>query len=206
MGENDILLPLFPESRFNSWCVAETHVLDPRILPNGRRDHFEQNAFFLDLMNHLAPHTRDIAQRCRASSIRRNLLRKIDVGLADCERRMKVLGKPGLGDSSASRLAMQLGRDLEQIEQWTNRPSISRDQQEPYQEEIKKLRGRLARVQEHRETNSALDAFTPAQRSLLSEVFHSIYELQPDIERAQEMVDRILKRLSRAQRNGSKKR
>lgn len=205
VGDNDLLLPLFPESRFNAWCVAETHVLDTRILPNGRRDHFEQNAFFLDLMNHLAPHTRDIAQRCRTSSIQRNLVRKIDVGLADCERKMKVLAKPGLGESSASRLATQLGRDLEQIDQWTKRSAIGHDQQEAYHKDIKKLRGRLARLQEHRETSSALDAFAPGQRSLLSEVFHTIYESQPDIEKAQEMVDRILKRLSKAQNKGSKK-
>lgn len=206
IGENDLLLPLFPESRFNSWCVAETHVLDPRIIPNGRRDHFEQNAFFLDLMNHLAPHTRDIAQRCRASSIQRNLLRKISDGLTDSERKMKVLAKPGLAESSASRVALQLGRDLEQIEQWTKRPSIGRDQQAEYQKELKRLRGRLARWQERRETSSALDAFTPGQRSLLSEVFHSIYETQPDIEKAQEMVDRILKRLSKSVKNRAKKR
>ena len=65
VGDNSLLQTLFPESRFNGWCVAETHVLDPRILPNGRRDHFEQNAFYFDLINHLAPHARDIAQRCR---------------------------------------------------------------------------------------------------------------------------------------------
>src|SRR6202166_1565115 len=40
-GDNQLLQTLFSESRFNAWCVAEAHVLDPRILPNGRRDHFE---------------------------------------------------------------------------------------------------------------------------------------------------------------------
>ena len=206
IGDKDLLLPLFPESRFNAWCVAETHVIDPRILPNGRRDHFEQNAFHLDLVNHLAPHTRDIAQRCRASSIQRNLLRKIDLGLEDCERKLKVLAKPGLSETSASRVAVQLGQDLEQIEQLTKRPSISRDEQDEYQKCIKKLRARLVRLQDHRETSSALDAYTPGQRSMLTEVFHSIYESQPDIERAQEMVDRILKRLAKTLKRGSKKR
>jgi hypothetical protein len=45
IGDNSLLQGLFPESRFNGWCVAETHVLDQRILPNGRRDHFEQNTY-----------------------------------------------------------------------------------------------------------------------------------------------------------------
>ncbi|MCL2658968.1 MAG: ATP-binding protein [Acidobacteriaceae bacterium] len=206
VGDNDLLMPLFPESRFNAWCVAETHVIDPRILPNGRRDHFEQNAFFLDLTNHLAPHTRDIAQRCRASSIQRNLQRKIDVGLTDCERKLKVLARSGLGESSASRAAVQLVRDMEQIEQWIKRASISNDRQDKYQKVIKKLRKRLAHVQDRSGTSSALNTFTSGQRSLLIEVFHSIHESQSDIEKSQEMVDRILKRLARTFKRGPKRR
>jgi len=56
VGDNNLVQALFPEARFNAWCVAETHVLDPHILPNGRRDHFEQNTYYFDLINHLAPH------------------------------------------------------------------------------------------------------------------------------------------------------
>ncbi|MGB8480401.1 MAG: hypothetical protein WCE63_16460 [Acidobacteriaceae bacterium] len=44
VGGDVLLEDLFPETRFNSWTVAETHVLDQRIIPNGRRDDYEHNA------------------------------------------------------------------------------------------------------------------------------------------------------------------
>ena len=41
IGGDDVLDPLFREERFNRWCVGELHILDERLLPNGRRDYFE---------------------------------------------------------------------------------------------------------------------------------------------------------------------
>ena len=37
----NILQEIFKEKRFNSWCVGEIHILDNRIMANGRRDNFE---------------------------------------------------------------------------------------------------------------------------------------------------------------------
>ena len=62
---------LFPEARFNAWSVGELHVIDPRIIPNGRRDHFEQSVHFHNLLTHLAPVAREITRKCRTSSIQR---------------------------------------------------------------------------------------------------------------------------------------
>lgn len=197
IGSNDLLLPLFPEPRFNSWCVGETHILDSRILPNGRRDHFEQSAFYLDLINHLAPHAREIAQRCRASSIRRNLIRNIESGLAECEKTMRILAKRGVSDAVASRLCVQTSQELEQIGRMAMRSAVPREQQPEYQKKISRMKQRLLRLKDRTGGRSALDAFTPAQREIISEVFRSIYRADPDLERAQSLVDRILKRLSK---------
>jgi hypothetical protein len=124
IGDNGLLQTLFPESRFNAWCVAETHVLDPRILPNGRRDHFEQNAHYFDLMNHLAPQARDVAHRCRASSISRNLLRTIDARLEECEEHLRVLEKGTMADRAASRLTKQLQNSLDQLHRLSARNAV----------------------------------------------------------------------------------
>ena len=40
VGDHALLEDLFPEPRFNGWSVGEVHVIDRRIVPNGRRDHF----------------------------------------------------------------------------------------------------------------------------------------------------------------------
>jgi len=198
VGSNDLLTPMFPEARFNSWCVAETHVLDPRLLPNGRRDHFEQNAYYADLINNLAPLARDIAQRCRASSIHRNLVRHIESGISSCDQRLNSLKRRALVDGSGVKVAEQLDRDLSRVQRLTMRPGIDADQQKIYQQQIKRLGQRLSRTATAAIGRTALAAFTPTQQTILSEVLQSIYATDPDPERSQLLVDRILKRVARA--------
>jgi molecular chaperone HtpG len=72
VGDAAILDEIFPEARFNGWSVGEIHVLDPRIVVNARRDHFEQNLHYSNLTAQLAPVARSIAKRCRAASVSRN--------------------------------------------------------------------------------------------------------------------------------------
>jgi molecular chaperone HtpG len=85
VGDQQIFSNSFPESRFNSWVVGELHVLDPRILPNGRRDDFEHSATYGALTNQLVPLCRDLARRCRASSTSRSRLLRFE----QTERRVK---------------------------------------------------------------------------------------------------------------------
>lgn len=75
VGESHIMEASFPEPRFNAWTVGEIHVLDPRIIPNARRDNFEQNVHFADLTAQVEPIGRRIARRCRSASIERNRAR-----------------------------------------------------------------------------------------------------------------------------------
>ena len=79
VGDHALLEDLFPEQRFNVWSVGEVHIVDRRIVPNGRRDHFEQNAHLHNLMNHFTPTARAIARRCRTSSVRRKWLRQFEI-------------------------------------------------------------------------------------------------------------------------------
>jgi hypothetical protein len=86
VGGDQVLEDYFPEPRFNAWSVAEIHVVDPRIVPNARRDHFEHNVHFNDLTAQLEPLGRQIARRCRSASIDRNRARALQTataGLAD---------------------------------------------------------------------------------------------------------------------------
>ena len=72
IGSESIFDHLFSENRFNRWCVGEIHILDPRIVPNGRRDYFEPSKHLRNLENHLGAICRKLEQRCRAESKERN--------------------------------------------------------------------------------------------------------------------------------------
>ena len=75
IGENDIVAELFSEPRFNSWCVGEFHILNKRILPNGRRDNFEQSVHYVNFQSHVAKIATELSRTCRAQSGARNLLK-----------------------------------------------------------------------------------------------------------------------------------
>lgn len=72
IGDADLLNKLFQEVRFNSWCVGECHVLNPKLIPNGRRDDFEHNNHYANLINQLQVKAKGIAQLCRQSSAKRS--------------------------------------------------------------------------------------------------------------------------------------
>lgn len=72
VGDHDLAEEAFPEPRFNGWSIGEIHVVDPLVLPNARRDHFEQNTHFSNLLGQLGPIGRAIARRCRSASVERH--------------------------------------------------------------------------------------------------------------------------------------
>ena len=76
VGDEAAFDHLFPEDRFNRWCVGELHIVDPRIVPNGRRDYFELGPHIRNLENHLGAVIRGVAARCRKASAMRNHKRK----------------------------------------------------------------------------------------------------------------------------------
>lgn len=82
VGGHDLLEEAFPEPRFNAWSIGEIHVVDPRLVPNARRDHFEQNVHFADLTAQVQPLARSIAKQCRAASIKRNRIKKAQLVMA----------------------------------------------------------------------------------------------------------------------------
>jgi hypothetical protein len=197
VGDNTVLQTLFPESRFNGWCVAETHVVDPRILPNGRRDHFEQNSYYFDLINHLAPHARDIAQRCRASSVSRNLVRTIEKSLTECQQNLRVIEKGVIADATASKLSARLNGALDRLQRLSSRSGITTDQRLSYQRQINRVRQRMLRSNVAQRGAAIFVNFTPTQRTILTEVFNAIYQSTDDIGKAQGLVDKIASRFTR---------
>lgn len=127
VGSENVFEHLFSERRFNQWCIAEIHVLDRRIRPNGRRDYFEGNAYLRHFENHLRVICRRLEKRCRKESRTRNSQRRrrqvveearavlwlVQVGALDLEssraaieRRLSELGKVEGAELVAERASM----------------------------------------------------------------------------------------------------
>jgi hypothetical protein len=108
IGGHDLLQELFPESRFNGWCVGEIHILDARIVPNGRRDHVEQNVHFENVLNQLSPVARDIAHRCRSSSLVRNWVREFERSEQSAKQKLAIIKQGSIGVGRQFQAAKEL--------------------------------------------------------------------------------------------------
>ena len=82
IGTDRIFEHLFQEPRFNGWCVGEIHILDRRVVPNGRRDYFEAGPHLRNLENHIGTIAQEISSRCRRASSQRNKLRNVDAAIS----------------------------------------------------------------------------------------------------------------------------
>ena len=77
IGTDRVFEHLFLEPRFNGWCVGEVHIVDRRLVPNGRRDYFEPSPHLRNIENHLGAIAHEVSSRCRLASSQRNRLRNL---------------------------------------------------------------------------------------------------------------------------------
>ncbi len=196
VGTNGILEDLFVETRFNSWCVGEIHVIDSRIIPNGRRDHYEQNVHYVNLINQLGPITREISIRCRQSSIRRNWLRQFDRQKDQVNRDLAIVKQGTLSAPERRVLFTQIQQTLEAMDKTLAKdvlqPDISR-----LLPGLIKLRRAFAKVNSKTYRAKVLTTLAPAQRRTYEQAFALLYDCSADKRGAKLLVDRILARLAR---------
>ncbi len=89
VGEANLFDESFKEPRFNGWTVGEIHIFDRRIVPNARRDNFEVNHHFSNLLVQLGPVAGSIAQRCRSASVSRNTTQIVKNIIEEVSDRLK---------------------------------------------------------------------------------------------------------------------
>lgn len=73
IGDNKTLNTIFREARFNSWTQGELFIVTDKLVPNARRDDFEQNQAYFMLLDALREGVAlEITKAIREASIARN--------------------------------------------------------------------------------------------------------------------------------------
>lgn len=197
IGEAGVLADVFPESRFDAWTVGEIHVLDSRIIPNGRRDDFEQNVHLANLKNHLAPLGREVANRCRTSSRDRKRLRDIALEQASAREGLAVLSQGSLGPAERERVALGVDFALMRAEKLVGPSNLVDDIRADARGEIAELRAKLQRLaRDDNAPASPLDRLPPERRAFFEEMFALIYQNAQNRSAAKSMVDRIMSKIA----------
>ena len=105
----------FPEERFCSWTIGEVHVLDARVVPNGRRDEFEASTHLDNIIAHLRPLGAEIARECRISSRRRNRMKSFELGADKIYEKLDVIQQGAVSEEYAKSIKAEIGSVLAEM-------------------------------------------------------------------------------------------
>ena len=197
VGDSALLEELFPETRFNAWSVGEVHVIDRRVIPNGRRDHFEQNAHYHNLINHLTPVAREIARLCRSSSVKRKWIREFELHRDAAEEKIDILKQGSLGTADRSAIALTVEQSLLHMDKITAVELLREDDTTELKATTKRLRGQLSRAMGDKVHDaSPLARLSAEKRVMYEHLFGLIYDCSANRSAAKALIDRILMKVT----------
>jgi histidine kinase/DNA gyrase B/HSP90-like ATPase len=195
IGEADLLDDIFTESRFNSWVVGEVHILDERILPNGRRDQFEQSVHFRHVLSRLAPLARDLGRRCRASSIKRNWTRQFEQGVAFIKDRQAILRQAAVTRNRRTRLKDEILDRAALLEKIAALPALDAKTRSACHKRLVHLSAKLPQLFYSTSQHQNLKRFRGARRRLVQKLVDIVYDATDNQAVAKALVEKILRRL-----------
>jgi len=195
IGEAALLDEIFREPRFNSWVVGEIHILDERILPNGRRDHFEQNVHFRNVLSQLSPLAGELGRRCRASSIRRNWTRQFEQGIAFIRDRQAILRQGAVTAGRRARLKDEILDRATQLEKIAALPALDAKTRSACHKRLLRLNANLPQLFYSKTKHQDLKRFRGARRRLVQKLVDIVYDANDNQAAAKALVEKILRRL-----------
>ena len=187
IGGEGVFDHLFSEDRFNRWCVAEMHVLDPRIVPNGRRDYFEPSPHTRNLERHVRSVAQQVEKCCRSASRNRNNEKKFQSFLQSAGMTRELAESKYLSASAARKLIEQQLLDIGKF-----RESLGKENANGEYRALSKLEKRLAGFKAPRGRVS-FDGIQPSEVETYRTVFHSLTEISTSPSEAKKTIEAILK-------------
>jgi len=198
IGDNNLLEGLFSEPRFNSWSVGEIHVVDPKVLVNGRRDNFEQSVHLDNVINQIGPIAREITRRCRQNSISRKWAREFEIHRDAALERAKTVSRGGITRSSRRANADAALKSLKAMRKVLGTRNLSDEvkaglsqKADAAEQKVKQLLG------ENATESDPLAGFSGTYKMAYQNIISLIYECSNSRAVAGILVERILGRLTK---------
>lgn len=204
VGGSEVFAEAFPERRFCSWTIGELHILDPRVIPNARRDDFEQNAAYYELVSYLAPLGNEIARKCRISSARRNRLKVFNSRATKAKELIDLLKQGAIRKSAGNAARREIGACFRDMAKVATSEILPLQTRKKLDRRLASLRKRYGVMGAEGTSKDLFGEFPKAKRAAYEEVIGLIYECAANRAAAAAMVDRIAARLAAANRRKRK--
>ena len=188
IGGEDVFDPLFSEERFNRWCVGELHVVDPRILPNGRRDYFEPSPHIRHLENQLVAIIQQLVSRCRNASTTRNQMRKVQTKLQHLSSAYELAESGYLKAGDARSLIVKMLFEARALEQRINSTITDGDE---CMRELESLKAKLTEFQPRR-GRPRMGKVRSGDIAAYQRMFRALTEVCPSPSAAKEIIEGVL--------------
>jgi len=197
VGNHDLFQKIFAEARFNSWVIGEIQVLDPRVVPNGRRDDFEQHPAVASLHNRLGPLGRTLSAQIRNSSKARARVKAIDRAAGQLDGVLTAV-ETGLVHGTGRRaLVSKVREGLQAIEQLINSEPPENEKTLGPPAMLIELRERFARADSAEAAGPhPLQHLPEAERMLFDRVTGIVFECTADAATARALLEQVTQRLA----------
>lgn len=191
IGDDRVCDPLFPETRFNRWCVGEIHVVDPRLVPNARRDYLEAGPHTRNLENHLRAVCRRIVRRCRDASRRRLRKRKAVSALREAEEGYELAASGYLEVDDAEGIVATVVEDLRNVKDAVDALGV--------QGLVARIRELESRVSELEVTGDGLrrEGISALEAGAYRKLFGALVKVSRSPGAAKESIEAVLAELAR---------
>jgi molecular chaperone HtpG len=197
VGDAELFAWIFAESRFNAWVIGELHVLDPRVVPNGRRDDFEHHPAVASLHNRLGPLGRTLSQRTRESSKSRTRVKAFDRTAARLEGVLTTLEEGLVRGVAARAMVDEVGEGLQAMEKLVASDSFPADDPEGRPAVLAALRERYEAVDVAEPTGPhPLEHLSPSERNLFDRVMGIVFECAGSAEAGRALLEQVTKRVA----------
>ena len=188
IGDEAVFDDVFQEERFNRWCVGEVHVLDPRVVPNGRRDYFEPGPHIRNLENRLDGIFRDVVARCRHSSSTRNRERRLASELTRIEEVFDLADSGYLAEEDVTGLVVLT---LERLSLLRSDVGHTDNKSSPNSKKLEALE------QKYRNFKVAvgcasLAGIAPSEMETYRKIFRVLAMMSPSARVAKEMIEAVI--------------
>jgi len=194
VGASDIYESLFSQPRFNSWCVGEIHIVNTRIIPNGRRDDFEVNGHLQNLHGHLAKHAKDLVKICRDKSVVRNRLKSAAMLAEAVSQSIALLEKKQFSDLK-EHMSVHSRRLIDQLDVMAKSETLTKSERIVIADRTHMLADRLRRATESRaKARGAFSRIAPAKRKAYEDAIDAVLSTSLPIAVRADLVQKIVRR------------
>ncbi len=200
VGGHQLIESLFLENRFNSWCIGEFHVVSSKIVPNGRRDDFEVNAHFQNMIGHLAGLATRLSKLCREMSIQRNRLKRADSLRKLIEEKLLVLRDPSAPILLKEHFRTLVMKDLGELGRIAADNGIGEKDQSSVARIVAKLKRDFESIKPPRPNDQAMAFLPKAKRNTFLETIRLVIASCDTPEQAAAITRRVFDKARRRYR------